>query len=85
MDKKEGAIGATRLSGSGQLVVRFATSRDVLNSDGNYLGRTNEVIGITTGKHTIVLGDPQDYTPASRDVQIVASQLVTVEFSREGV
>jgi hypothetical protein len=49
------------------LVVRFPRSRRVLVDD-EFNGRTNELIQLEAGTHTVSLGPPPNFTPESRRV-----------------
>lgn len=49
------------------LVVRFPRSRRVLVDD-EFNGRTNELIQLEAGTHTISLGPPPTFTPESRRI-----------------
>ena len=49
------------------LVVRFPRIRRVLVDD-EFNGRTNELIQLDAGTHTISLGPPPNFTPESRRV-----------------
>jgi hypothetical protein len=51
------------------LLVKFPVSRTVL-IDGEEAGRTNTVLRVEEGTHTIGLGDPRDYKPSSRTVKV---------------
>jgi hypothetical protein len=51
------------------LVVRFPRSRRVLVDD-EFNGRTNELIQLAAGTHTISLGPPANFTPESRRVML---------------
>jgi hypothetical protein len=51
------------------LLVHFPASRTVL-IDGEESGTTNAILRVEEGTHTISLGDPQDYKPPSRTVNI---------------
>ncbi|HSB73676.1 MAG TPA: hypothetical protein VLT62_30485 [Candidatus Methylomirabilis sp.] len=49
------------------LIVRFPRSRRVLIDD-EFNGRTDEVIELEAGTHTISLGPPANFTPESRRI-----------------
>jgi hypothetical protein len=49
------------------LAVRFPRSRKVLIDD-EFNGRTNELIQLEAGTHTISLGPPANFTPESRRI-----------------
>lgn len=49
------------------LVVRFPQSRPV-KVDGEFNGRTGQLIELEAGTHTISLGPPANFTPESREV-----------------
>jgi hypothetical protein len=51
------------------LLVIFPVSRTVL-IDGEESGMTNTVLRVEEGTHTLSLGEPKDYKPASRIVTI---------------
>ncbi len=51
------------------LLVHFPVSRTVL-IDGEESGTTNAIFRVEEGTHTIGLGDPQDYKPSSRTVNV---------------
>ncbi|MCK9420568.1 MAG: thermonuclease family protein [Nitrospirae bacterium] len=49
------------------ILVHFPLSRPVL-IDGEKSGKTNAILRVEEGRHTLSLGDPQDYKPSSRTV-----------------
>jgi hypothetical protein len=49
------------------LVVRFPRSRRVLVDD-EFNGRTDELIELEAGTHTVSLGPPANFTPESRRI-----------------
>jgi len=49
------------------LLVRFPRSRRVA-IDGEFNGRTNELIELEAGTYTVSLGPPPNFTPESRRV-----------------
>jgi len=49
------------------LLVRFPRSRRVI-IDGEFNGRTNELIELEAGTYTVSLGPPPNFTPESRRV-----------------
>jgi hypothetical protein len=49
------------------LVVRFPRSRRV-KIDGEFQGRTDELIELEAGTHTVSLGPPPNFTPESRKI-----------------
>ena len=49
------------------LVVRFPRSRRVLVDD-EFNGRTDELIELEEGTHTVSLGPPANFTPESRRI-----------------
>jgi hypothetical protein len=51
------------------LVVLFPRKRQV-RIDGEVNGRTNELIEIEGGEHTVTLGPPRNFKPASRTVDV---------------
>jgi hypothetical protein len=51
------------------LLVTFPVLRTVL-IDGEDGGSTNRVLRVEEGTHTITLGDPRDYKPSSRTVNV---------------
>jgi hypothetical protein len=51
------------------LLVKFPASRTVL-IDGEEAGRTNKILRVEEGTHTISMGDPRDYKPSSRTVKV---------------
>jgi hypothetical protein len=51
------------------LLVIFPASRTVL-IDGEKSGRTNKILRVEEGTHTISLGEPRDYTPSSRTLNV---------------
>jgi hypothetical protein len=51
------------------LLVKFPVSRTVL-IDGEKSGRTNKILRVEEGTHTISLGEPVDYKPSSRTVKV---------------
>ncbi len=51
------------------LLVIFPVSRTVL-IDGEKSGRTNKMLRVEEGTHTISLGDPPDYKPSFRTVKV---------------
>ena len=52
------------------LLVHFPRSRRVMVDD-EFNGRTEELIELEAGTHTIALGPPDNFTPASRKVRLV--------------
>jgi hypothetical protein len=51
------------------LVVRFPRSRRVLIDD-EFNGRTNELIELEAGRHTISLGPPPNFAPESQRITL---------------
>ncbi len=51
------------------LLVKFPVSRTVL-IDGEEAGKTNRILRVEEGRHTISLGDPRDFKPSSRTVKV---------------
>lgn len=49
------------------LLVHFARSRRVM-VDGEFNGRTEDLIELETGRHTITLGPPPNFTPTEQTV-----------------
>jgi hypothetical protein len=49
------------------LVVRFPRSRRVI-IDGEFNGRTDELVELEAGTYTVSLGPPANFTPESRRV-----------------
>ncbi|HEY7214755.1 MAG TPA: hypothetical protein VIC28_09005 [Thermoanaerobaculia bacterium] len=47
------------------IVVRFRDSRDVF-VDGQQMGKTDETLRVEAGRHTVDLGEPENYTPKWR-------------------
>jgi len=54
------------------VIVRYPILRDVI-IDGRRAGRTNEPLRTPTGRHTFHLGDPVDYRPAQRTVDVTGT------------
>jgi hypothetical protein len=52
------------------IVVRFRDSRDVF-VDGEPMGKTEKILRVEAGRHTVDLGEPENYTPKWRrpDIQ----------------
>ena len=50
-------------------LVKYPKQRDVF-VDGSKMGRTNRTIEIGPGTYTVNLGEPKDYAPKWRRVQI---------------
>lgn len=64
------------------LVVRFARNRRV-KIDGEFNGRTDDLIELEAGTYTVSLGPPPNFTPKSRQVVLKdtsALQPTEVEF-----
>jgi len=51
------------------ILVHFPVARTVF-IDGEESGRTNKILRVEEGTHTISLGEPGDYKPSSRTVTI---------------
>lgn len=58
------------------LVVLFARKRRV-QIDGEFTGSTNELIELEGGKHSVSLGPPANFTPASRTVNLRNTSALT--------
>jgi hypothetical protein len=58
------------------LVVRFPRSRRVLVDD-ELNGRTDELIQLEAGTHTISLGPPPSFTPESRRIVLKGTSELT--------
>lgn len=56
------------------MIVRYPTARRVF-IDGEEVGRTNEPLTVERGTHKIDLGQPANYTPSFRRVQVVDTNL----------
>lgn len=65
------------------LIVHFPRSRRV-KVDGEFNGRTEELIELESGKHTVTLGPPPNFTPLEqtivlRDTSPLSPREVTFE------
>ena len=56
------------------VIVRYQTARRVF-IDGAEVGRTNEPLTVERGTHKIDLGQPANYTPSFRRVQVADTNL----------
>jgi hypothetical protein len=54
------------------LLVTFPRSRRV-KVDGEFNGRTGELIEMEPGNHTISLGPPDNFVPSSRKIRVSAN------------
>jgi hypothetical protein len=51
------------------VVVSYPANRDV-RIDGQIAGKTNKTLRVERGHHIFDLGDPQDYQPASIEIDV---------------
>lgn len=58
------------------LLVHFPRSRRVLVDD-EFNGRTDELIELEAGTHTVALGPPYNFTPTFRNVRLVDTSALT--------
>ena len=70
----------------GSVLVPYDDTRDVF-VDNKLFGSTNLPFDVEVGTHDIDLGNPHDYTPSSRHVQVLAQHTtlkpLVVNFTRK--
>ncbi len=68
------------------VIVKYPGSRDVF-INGKKNGRTNESLRVDTGTSIFDLGEPGDYRPASREIEVADTTVLEpmeIEFHENG-